>query len=370
MVKKVGICVAFIAVLLCPVFAVRAVDTADIDDVRHKTILNEHDQLVISTFVSQAIRGLLNTENLGDIASARVVLVSRSKSQQESAQIQYGPYFFSAVGKHLSDALQEVAQMPSSRQKTIISLNMMILINDLANVELSKLALLKLKVDDENTTVRYWAVKAVTNSEIVAQLNLIENAQIGSTREYVSLLKNVVKNETCPEIIDLIAKFAAEIKGPDAMGLLEQIADVRIAKYADWTVDNELLDMAVLQALYDRIQTDSIASASLGRRFGQLYSYAIQRYLLAGETLTEEQKQHLASVIVSSERLLGKMLTAQVGNLKRSIEKDRPAVLAEEHDVLFGSDSTQGTLPFALGFDYGKKTDGSIRTAPLKLKQP
>ena len=363
MVKKVGICVAFIAVLLCPVFAAGVVDTAEIDEVRRRTILNEQDQLTIETFVSQATQELLNTENPGDVASARVVLVSRSKSQQESAQIQYGPYFFSAVQKDLSNALQEVAQMPASKQKTIITLNMMILVNDLGNIELSKMALLKLKVDNENTTVRYWAVKAVTNAEIIAQLNSTENGQTGLAREYINLLKSVAKKETCPEITNLIATFAAQIKGSDATGLLEQIADARIAKYADWTVDNELLDMAVLKALFD-----SIASASLGRRFAQLSSYVIQRYLSAGDTLTEEQKQHLASVIVSSERLLKKMINAQVGNLQRSIEKNRPAILAEEHDALFGSDSAQGTLPLALGFDYGKKPDGSIRTAPLKLK--
>ena len=153
------------------------------------------------------------------------------------------------------------------------------------------------------------------------------------------------------------------------MELLAGIADIRISKYADWTVDDELLDTTILKTLCDRIQTDSSSSATMGRRFAQLYSYVIQRYLSADESLTEDQKQSLISVILSAERLLGKLVSGANGNLKRSIEKNRLAALGQEHDSLFGSESAQGSLPFALGFDYGKNPDGSVRTAPLTLKQ-
>ena len=365
MVKRTVVCIVFVAVFLCPAF-VFAVDTSAIDGVRRKTILNEQDQLTINGFIGQAVSELLNTKDFSRIASARVVLTSRSKSQQESAQVQYSPYFFSSAGKHIKAALQEISQMPRTRQTAIVTLNFMILINDMANIELSKLAMNR--VQDTDVTVRYWAVHALTNTKIVKQLNSAETSQASPAEEYVDVLKKVVKNETCPDIISLIARFAASIKTPSATELLEQIADSRIAEYAGGTVDNELLDTTVLKALCDRIQTDKSASAALGRRFAQLYSYAVQRYILTGDSLGSERKQSLVSVIVSSEKLLGKLIAGQVGNLERTIEKDKIMALSAEHDSLFGSDSAQGRLPLALGFDYGKKPDGSVRTAPLKLK--
>ena len=368
MAKRTVVFIVFIAVFLCPAF-VFAVDTSAVDDVRRKTILNEQDQLTIDTFVSQAVSELRNTENFSEIASARVVVTSRSKSQQESAQIQYGPYFFSSAGKHIKAALAELAQMPQSRRTEMVTLNFMILIDDLANIELSKLALDK--TQDTDVTIRYWAVHALTNTKITEQLNSAETDQVSAAEEYVGVLKKTAKNETCPDIIDLIAQFAANVKIPSAAELLEQIADARIAKYADWTVDGELLDATVLKALCDKIQTDNSASAALGRRFAQLYSYVIQRYILAGDSLGQEQKQVLVSVIVSCEKLLGRLIGDQVGGLERAIEKDKIINLTEEHDSLFGSDSVQGRLPLALNFDYGKKPDGSALTASLKLqKQP
>ena len=367
MTKKIGYCFTVVAALLWPAFAVYAVDTTEIDSVRRKTILNEQDQRVIESFLSQATNELLNTENLYDIASVRIIISSRSKSQQESAQIQYGPYFFSGIQKQLKDALQEVEQMPQSMRRTIITLNIMILINDLGNVELSKLALAEAK--NENITIRYWAVHAVTNARVVEQFNSNGASQAGLAGEYVNVLKDAAKSEGSPDIITLIVQFAANLGNSGAAELLDQAADARIAKYADWTVDNELLDATVLRAVCDKILSDESVAAELGIRFAQLYSYVIQRYLLAGDTLSEVQKQALVSVIVSSERLLGKLVTVPVGSLKRAIEKNRLGSLSEEHDSLFGSETTQGKLPFALGFDYGKNPDGSIRTAPLTLKK-
>ena len=365
MVKRTVVHIVFIAVFLCPAF-VFAVNTSAIDAVRRKTILVEQDQLAIDTFISQAVSELLNTENFSEIASARVVLTSRSKSQQESAQIQYSPYFFSSANKYIKTALQEIAQMPRSRRTAIITLNFMILIDDLANTELSKLALDK--AQDTDVTIRYWAIHALTNTKIIKQLNSMETSQVSPAGEYMDILKKVVKNETCPDIISLIAQFGANLKTPSAAELLEQIAEGRIAKYADWTVDHELLDTTVLKALCNRIQTDKSVSTALGRRFAQLYSYVIQRYILAGDSLDQEQKQSLVSVIVSCEKRLGKLIAGQVGNLERALEKDKIMALSAEHDSLFGSELAQGRLPLALGFDYGKKPDGSIRTAPLKLK--
>lgn len=365
MAKRTVVCIAFVAVFLCPA-SVFAVDTSAIDSVRRKTVLNEQDQLTIDTFVGQAVSGLLNTRDFSRIASARVVLTSRSKSQQESAQVQYRPYFFSFANKHIKAALGKIAKMPRTRQTAIVTLNFMILIDDLANTELSGPALDK--AQDPDVIIRYWAVHALTNAKIVKQLNSTETSQMSLAEKYVDTLKKVVKNETCPDIISLIAKFGANIKASSATELLEQTADSRIAKYADGTVDNELLDMTVLKSLCDKIQTDKSASTALGRRFAQLYSYVIQRYILDGDSLGQKQKQALVSVIVSSEKLLGRLISGQVGNLERAIEKNKIMALSAEHDSMFGSDSAQGRLPMALGFDYGKKPDGSVRTAPLKLK--
>jgi hypothetical protein len=179
----------------------------------------------------------------------------------------------------------------------------------------------------------------------------------------------------------LIAQFAAGVDIPEAEQLLIQIADLRIKQYADWTVKYELYDSAILKYLSSKIPllsespvgllpTTIDTKPELARRFAQLYSYAIQRYIKGAALLNDTQKSHLASVLVETEdKCIGRLLGNPQLTIRRALERQNAQAIMAEHDRLLGTATTSGQLPTALKFDYGS-TGSSTRTAPLPLPDP
>lgn len=228
--------------------------------------------------------------------------------------------------------------------------------------------------------IRYWAVHCLTNPGIITKLNSATNSNQASA--IAAQLKDLIETST-PEIVVLIAQFAAGVNIPEAEQLLIQIADVRIKRYADWTVKYELYDSAILKFLSSKIPlpsqspggtlpTTTSSKPALARRFAQLYSYAIQRYVKGSSAglLNDTQKSHLVTVLIETEdKCLGRLLGKPQLTIRRVVErKSMPAILAE-HDRLLGTATTPGQLPTALKFDYSS-TGSSTRTAPLPLPNP
>ncbi len=152
-------------------------------------------------------------------------------------------------------------------------------------------------LNDKSTVIRYWAVHSVTNSGIIEQLNSGKASSLKLASEITEQLKKLVEG-TSPEIIALMAEFAAEVEIRQGEDLLLQIADMRINKYAEWDVEYELLEVRVLKSLYKKMSSATVSNPAIARRFGQLYSYAIQRYVKGRDFLGDEQKRQLASVLV------------------------------------------------------------------------
>ena len=105
-----------------------------------------------------------------------------------------------------------------------------------------------------------------------------------------------------------------------------------------------------------------------GRRFGQLYSYAIQRYIAnikGGNFLSPVEKDQLATVLVETEKsFISKFSGIQQTTIKRAVETDDYVALWAEHNRLLGDESKAGELPEKLKFDYGDK-----RIYPLILPE-
>ena len=174
-----------------------------------------------------------------------------------------------------------------------------------------------------------------------------------------------------PEVLALMADFAAKVDIPRAESLLTQITDMRIDRYENWTVKYELLDGTILKLLDDNIAEGRMNVPAIGRRFCQLYSYALQRYVKGQDVLNDAQKQQLASVLVETEILcISKRLGVAQSVVKSAVEENDYVSLMQEHDRLLGDETRAGQLPSKLGFDYGKKPDGKRRTAPLVLPDP
>jgi hypothetical protein len=320
-------------------FGAGAIDTRNIMRVRDKGVLDSEDFRVIDEFVSKSVGTLLKTRDFASISRVRAIILANDKSNKESAAEQYSERFLSAVHKSISEAFgQTVGIMPPERRARVI-INLLILIDGLADLRLADLAISKLA--DENKAIRYLAVRSLAQSSIVKQLNSNGgNAKLA--KQIVGALRGAVKAGES-EILSLVVKFASELNIPKGEELLLEIADMRIKKYADWTVTEPLVDIVVLKSLFNKAFSTNVADAAVARRFGQLYSYVMERYIAelrgGGFSTDATVKQQFASVLVEVEdKWFGKLLGGRQTVIKRAVEKGDYKLLSEEHRKLFGDE--------------------------------
>ena len=365
-----AVLVAFFLVLLMNSGSV-AVSTREVDNVRKKAVLDNSDLKIIDDFLAQAIQELVQTRDFTTIAKIRTVILSR-----QSTQGQYAQQFSESARRHIATGFQQAQELRRPERITAVMINLLILMDGLHDLGLADQAMAMLK--NENMVIRYWAVHCLSNTNILTQLNAATNSNQASA--IAAQLKGLIENST-PEIVVLIAQFAAGVDIPEAEQLLIQIADLRIKQYADWTVKYELYDSAILKYLSSKIPLLSESPVGLlpttidtkpeiARRFAQLYSYAIQRYIKGASILNDTQKSHLSTVLVETEdKCIGRLLGNPQLTIRRARERQNAQAILDEHDRLLGTATTSGQLPTALKFDYGT-TGSSTRTAPLPLPDP
>jgi hypothetical protein len=331
-------------------------------------VLEDGDLRVVDKFVADSVDELVKTVDFTSIAKIRAVVLSRSSSNKDSAKAQYEEQFSESAHKYISNALEAAKTLTPAEYRFRVILNLLILADSLEEPRLADLAMKWL--DDEDNAVRYWAVHSVTSPGVTAKLNSGGAANLELAGKITEQLKKVVESSS-PETLTLIVEFAAKVAIPEGEDLLLQIADMRIKKYESWKVEYELLDGDILGLLDSKIPAESTSKPEVAYRFGQLYSYAIQRYVKGRDVLSDAQKNQLASVLVETETsYIGKRLKVTQSVVKNAVEQgDFPALL-QEHDRLLGDETRAGQLPLKLNFDYGKKPDGSRRTAPLALPEP
>jgi len=348
-----------------------AVNTREIDTVRNKGVLDSSDMQIIDDFVGEAVRELVMTRDFTSIAQTRSVILARISSKKSSAQAQYTEQFSESAHKYISSGFEQARQLEPEDRKFKTTLNLLILVDGLEDVRLADLALGLIR--DKNTVIRYWAVHSVTTPGFTKNLNstIATNSQLA--RRIVEQLQGLVESGEgrSPDMLAFAAEFAAEVDIPQGEDLLVQIADKRIKKYADWTVNYELFDNAVLRLLHKKISSGALNRAAAARRFGQLYSYVIQRYVKGRDFLSPTRKHQLASVLIETEKsCISKLLSVPQTVIKRSVERDDYTRLLLEHSKLLGDTTRAGLLPLKLNFDYGRNPDGTGRTAPIPLQEP
>jgi len=357
--------VVLTAVLLLVVNPVSGVNTGEINKVRRKAVLDGRDFQIIDRFVAEAVQELVETRDFTSIANARTVILTCSKSAV-SGQAQYAERFSGSAYKYISAALEEASGTTPEERKFKVILNLLILVDGLENVRLANLAMKML--NDNSTVIRYWAVHSVTNAGITEQLNSGNEAGLKLASEITGRLKGLVE-QAGPEITALIAEFGAKVKIPQGEDLLLQIADTRISRYADWTVKDELLDVAILKLLYSK-RTSAVSRPAIARRFGQLYSYAMQRYFKGWDFLGTTEKHQLASVLAEIEKsCIGKLLAPQ-RTIREAVGRGDYMLLQKQHSRLFGDETNIGLLTLKLNCDYGRKPNGNKRITPLVLPEP
>lgn len=345
------------------------VSTTEVDAVRNKGVLDQQDLGIIDNFVAQGVEELAQTLDFTSIAKIRTVLLSRSISSRDSAAAQYAAQFSDSARRYISEAFETASGLTPEDRRFKAILNVLILVDGLEDVRLADLALEWIR--DDNEAIRYWAVHCVTSPGFVKELNNPGDAGSSELAERIAEeLKGLVEGSSA-EILALIVRFAGAAEIEAGEELLVQIADMRMREYADWTVEYELLDGLILKALDAKIASEGAGNPALARRFGQLYSYAIQRYVKGREILSDIEKERLVSVLVEVEVFcIGKRLRMAQSVIKTAVEGDDYITLLQEHSRLLGDETRAGQLPLKMNFDYGKNPDGSRRIAPLVLSEP
>lgn len=364
-----AVLVVFLILVMNP--GSKAVNTREVDNVRKKAVLDNSDLKIIDDFLAEAIKELVGARDFTSIAQLRTVILSRQSTQ--SQQGQYAQQFSESARRYIAQGFLDAQKLPRQERITGVTINLLILVDGLKDLELANQAVPMLK--NENMVIRYWAVHSLTSPDIITQLNIPANSNQAAV---LAAKFTEILDTSTPEIIALIAQFAAGVKIPQAEQLLCQIADIRIKQYAGWTVKYELYDSAILKYLSSKIPSASQSSGStsatsktaVARCFAQLYSYVIQRYVKGADILNDTQKSHLISVLADiEEKCISTLLKPQM-TIRRALGgNSMPAILAE-HDRLLGSATTPGELPQTLKFDYSTNPSGPKLTAPIPLPDP
>jgi hypothetical protein len=356
--KSLSFIVAIIFIFSC---SAHAIDTLAIEAVRNKQVLDDTDFKTIDDFVVKAVAEILITEDFSSISNTRAIIVANSVSTQPN-QTQFAEQFSKSAQKHISAALLKAESLTPADKSFKLVTNLLMLTDALADVRLADLALKY--VDSKNEVIRYWAVHCVTNPEITEKLN--SPKAIDNTRQVIRRLDEIVATSS-PDTLGLIASFAGSIKISEGESLLLKVADRRIASYADWTVEQELMDGRILQMLGDKMVSSSSGKEAAGKRFGQLLSYVFQRYIKGTDVLDAAQKGQLVSVLVDTEQSCLNKITGKTRfGIKKAIESGDINALQQEHNNLLGDETKAGEL----NLNYGKDASGTLITHPLVLASP
>jgi hypothetical protein len=338
-----------------------AVDTRAIEAARAKKVLDNTDFQAIDAFLAQGVGEILATEDFSSISNIRSIILANSASN-EPGQVQFADQFSESAQKHISAALQNAEALTPPSQSFRVITNLLMLLDGFADPRLVDLPLKY--IDHKNSVISYWAVHCLTNPDIVNKLN--SSKESDKARQITRRLDAIVATSG-PETLGLIATFAGSVTVSDGEDLLLKVADRRIASYADWSVQYELLDTTVLQLLSDKMASSNPGKSAASRRFGQLFSYVFQRYIKGADRLSQSQKEQLVSVLIETEKSsLGKLTGKSRSGVKKAIEFADSNALLQEHNNLLGNE----TKPGELNIDYGKDSSGNAIMNPLQLALP
>lgn len=338
------------------------VDTRAIDEVLKKSVLTPQDLATIDAFVLDVVEEIAQTDEFTQIAATRAILVSR-----QGTQAQYTQQLSESAGKYISAKLQEAQGIANPVRQFQVMANLLILVDALKDPRLVDMAVRS--IAQEDNCVRYWAVRTATDQSLWAKLNQNQAAAAQLADRIIAESNRVIETSS-PEVVNLIVDFTGRFNTPAAEALLIRAADERIKRYAAWNPGYELADIAVLKLLTNRLAAGT-PNPEVARRFAQLYSFVIQRYIKGQQrnVLAGASKGYLASVIAEVEdKCLSKLLGARQPTLARALQEGNLETLQAEHDKLLGGVGQTGALVSKLNFTYG--TGPGNRTAPLPLPDP
>jgi len=341
------------------------VDLRRIEEVIKKDVLTQQDFQIIDEFMNDAVTDMVRATDFTQVSKTRAIILSHQSEHPQYAQ-QYSESAYRQIAEGMQEARTDIRD-ENTRFKVIT--NLLILVDSLKDPRLVDLAVQE--IPHSNNAVRYWAVRASTNPELWTKIGQGQGSATQLATRIMTACDQIVDSSSA-EVLLLVAEFAGRFDTAQAAGLLIHVAEARIRSYADWSVDYELMDSALLRLLCGKIvAAGSGASDQLAKRFAQLYSFAFQRYIKGQNLgrLNEMSRNYLLSVLIDTEeKCLGQLLGTPQTTIRRAIEAGDLTALQTENDRLFGTDSGAGAIPAKFNFSYG--APGENRTAPPVLPDP
>jgi hypothetical protein len=346
--------------------AVAAVDTTSIEEVRTQSIQSNTPPdaaaiQVIDEFWQKNIDTLMLAEDTVEIIAVRDELVKQKGDKDLSF---YASAYVKAADKHLKSALDTVDKWTENDKRIRVERNLLILLAQLSHIDLADLAMTRL--DDPDSMVRYWAVRALTNRAIIAQLKDVADDE-KKTSQIIAALDDAVQKNNDPRSWAMIGNFAVGLQTAASQKLLLSLADKRIDTYMQWTVTDEAADAAILKSIGALVQATTSPAVKQEQlsRLGQLYSCVIQRYMM-GKNLPDTSKDQLATVIAEVEdAVILKILPGWTVKFKNDLARNLS--IDKDYELLFGSGTRPGDLASRLNFNFGKDDTGKAMLIPKPL---
>lgn len=351
-----------------PVFS--AINKDDIERVRLRTensseLLTTADKADIEKFWKSAITAIVLTEDSQEIVEIRRQIEEQRGTEPLSDYTQ--AYIKEAIA-NLQTAFRNIQGLQNPERKIIVERNLMILAANLKSSKVTDIALEKINSTD--TVVRYWAIKAVTQPDVVRDLksDILQDKEL---LEKILTALNRITEDQIPDVIEkMVIDFTSTVDHSLARDILLKIADKRIQDYLTWNVGNEVIETRMLMALgvIAETQQDTEIRSRFGQKFAILYSIVMQRYMKYSKDLTDLQLDNTKTVIAEiAQNVLDKVMdfkTRIIDLMRRNGELDR------EYEALFGDRLRSGELAARYGFDYGKDASGKSITEPPTLGPP
>lgn len=359
-----------IFIVLIVAASVWAVTVSDVQDVKQRTEggnlnLSPAERSVIEEFWESRLNTMLISDRPDDIIAIRKDLEVAMGDEPLSL---YSSAYNEIAREYLAKALENVVRVEDTNKQEMLEQNLMVLTARLKSPALASIAIQR--IDHENPVVRYWAVKAVTNTGVIQMLSSDVTADKETEGKILNVLKQRLQFEQQTEIRTMIVNFAAAMEHPTAREILLTVADERIKAYTTWSfmMDQETLDTRLLIALGSRATTaeNNEDKSVLARKFAELYALVFQAYMKGAGSLDAAQLSYLLTVILEVDRsILNQMLNVPQTGVLRAIQ--RQVGLEREYEMIFGDRLRPGDLATTFRFDYGKDASGRSITAPPEI---
>lgn len=364
--------------LLVAQTALARVSQSEIDTIRSYNVLMDKHMQTIDTFVAEQFQAMLAAEKDSEIAEAKESLLESTESKLKYGETRqmYSNRFSQAVKDGYRSILERLGKLEDQELVQQIRRAAIVVVAGTDNAVLIEELLVLL--NDESPIARYWAAKGLTMPNIVRHLTGSEVTDNSAVDGVLAGLEECLEKEMSGEIIAQIAAAAALTNRAQGYKLLQDCAKKRVGQYVNWTVDNELADLAILQLLFGTIEspTKDIDAKEMVRSAAELFSAAYYRYSIAMqykgtddeviELIGPDSRQDLQTVLSEGEVIFLRLGQSDRGRrFGGAMQRDKWSELDTAYNTMLGP---RGVLDRK--FDIYPAGNGEEQPPLVKLDEP